>query len=388
MKTTFRPTASSIQSGVTLVELLISITIGLVLLSAIGLAYVNSTNITRQRENQSELNDPASMVLSMLRRDISAAGYVDIFDTDNSSNLPQAGTIFVPGSEQLRNLYVRATTLSDGTAVTGSTPFTQFFPGLSPIFGCDGDMNGTPYDISITPGPATLACGTASTTKHTLQIAYQAASTAAPPTATAAAQYSLLAATAAAAVTAGEGRDCNQQSLTAAPAGATPAREAKFVINRYFVAENSSDHVNELYCSGSGNSTAQPLVRGVEEFVLRYQTAAPGTVPAVGAPWLSAPNAQQQYASAATVAASALGWSNVTAVEVCIVSATVDTGGAAAATGTAVLQPKRPTCERETTGSNIGNFKADVNRATGDNRLWKRFTSVTTVRNAIFASPL
>lgn len=379
MKTTFRPAAARLQNGVTLIELMISITIGLVILIAIGLAYINSTNLMRQRENQSELNDPARMVMRMLQHDIALAGYVDVFDTDTATTAPQASTLFVPSDEN-RNLYVRATTIdfeTPATPATAETPFMRFFPDLWPIFGCDGAMSGTPYAISTTAGSATLACDTASATQQTLQIAYQAA-----PSATTTAFPSLLAASAAAAVTAGEGRDCNQQSLTTAA-----GREAKFAINRYFVAASSADGVNELYCSGSGNAIAQPLARGVEEFVLRYQTAAPGTAPVVGVSSLIAPSAQQQYASAATVAALSLGWANVTAVEICIVSATAVTGGAAA-TGTAVLQPKRPTCERETTGANIGNFKADIDRATGDMRLWIRFTSVMTVRNAIFATPL
>ncbi len=196
-----------------------------------------------------------------------------------------------------------------------------------------------------------------------------------------------MAASSAEATAAGAGRDCNQQNLVGTDSGVTPAREAKFVINRYYIAASPADGINELYCAGSGNATAQPLARSVEEFVLRYQTAAPGANPTGGYDeWQAAPNAQQQYASAATVAASALGWANVTAVEICMVSATAVTGGAAAA-GTADLQPTRPTCERETSGTNIGNFKANVARATGDTRLWKRFTAVTTVRNAIFASP-
>lgn len=357
--------------GVTLIELLVSITIGLVILLAIGLAYLNSTNLTRQRDNQSELNEPARMVMRMLQRDISMAGYVDVFDADTATGQPQAGSLFVNGNDALLNFYVRSTALPVGT------PISLFFPGLTPIFGCDGAMSGAPNTISTTAGAASLACGAASTTRHTLQLAYQSA-----PSATTTTFRSLLDPAAAAAAAAGEGRDCNQQSLTAAG-----GREAKFVINRYYVASNGADGVNELYCAGSGNATPQPLARGVEEFVLRYQMAAPGTVPAPGARWSVAPNAQQQYASAATVAASTLGWANVTAVEVCMVLATTSSGGAAAS-GTAALQPTRPTCERETSGANIGLFKAPVAMADGDLRLWKRFTFITTARNAIYATPL
>jgi type IV pilus assembly protein PilW len=363
MTKTFKTKTQCLQSGVTLIELLISITIGLVILIAIGLAYVNSTNIMRQRENQAELNEPSRIVMRLLQHDLSVAGYVDIFDSlDTTSSTPQASALFVPGNDSLLNLYRRAP-----EAAQLGTPFTQFFPGLTPIFGCDGAMNSTPYAISTSAAAPVLACGSANATSNTLQIAYQAA-----PGSTATAATSLQSPDAR-----GEGRDCNQQSLTA-PVGTPPAREAKFAINRYFVRANTSDGINELYCSGSGNAIEQPMVRGIEEFVIRYQTALPGTTATLTA----AGSAQSQYASAATVTASALGWANVTAVEICIVSATAVTSGAAAA-GTATLQASRPTCARAADG----NFAANVTRVAGDARLWKRFTSVVTVRNAIYSTP-
>ena len=51
------------QRGVTLIEVLVGITIGLIILTAIGTAYVNSSNLIRQRENQSDLNEPARITL-------------------------------------------------------------------------------------------------------------------------------------------------------------------------------------------------------------------------------------------------------------------------------------------------------------------------------------
>lgn len=354
-------TAARKQSGLTLIELMISITIGLVILIAIGAAYVNSTNSTRQRETQSELNDPAANVLRQLRQDVSLAGYVDVFDLEPVSGISQAASLYVPANSTLVNLYERT-----GTAVLG-TPLTQFFPGLYPVFGCDGAMTGTPYSISTTAGTATLSCGTGNTTRHTLQLAYQAAPGAATTPTT-----SLNAPNA----NTGEGRDCNQQSLTAPSSG---GREAKFVINRYYIQANAGDGINELYCAGSGNSTAQPLARGVEEFVVRYQTAQTGTAGS------AAGGSQSRYLLASEVSDTTinpLGWANVTAVEICIVSATSTTGGPAAA-GTATLQTTRPTCTR---GAD-GNFAANIARTAGDLRLWKRFTSVITVKNAIFSTP-
>jgi type IV pilus assembly protein PilW len=351
------------QAGVTLIELLVSITIGLVILVAIGTAYINTTNSARQRENQSELNEPARVVLRILQHDLSNAGYVDIFDRNAATGRPQAASIFIPGDDDLVNLFERVP-----EAVPLGTPLTQFFAGRFPVFGCDGAMNSTPDAIAIDATP-TVTCGAASEVRQSLQIAYQAA----PAPSVVNPAVSLLAPDG----STGEGRDCAQQSLPDAPAFAQ-----KFVINRYFLGINTSDGVSELYCSGSGNAIQQPFARGVEEFVLRYQTALPGVAPPVGSNGIAAGGSQAQYVSAATVNASALGWANVTAVEVCMVSATAGTSGAAA-TGTVNLQPTRPTCQRGASGA----FAPNVARAAGDLRLWKRFTSVVSIRNAVYSTP-
>jgi len=355
------------QSGITLIELMISITIGLVILIGIGTAYLNSTNTMKQRENQSELNEPARIVMRMLQHDVSTAGYVDVLDFD-AANSSQAASLFVPGNDTLINLYQRAP-----VAAPIEAPLTRFFGGLMPIFGCDGAMNSTPYAISTTGAPATLSCGTANATKQSLQVAYQSAPNATANAAVNPAANPILSLLPPNAAT-GEGHDCNQAALL--PAG------AKFVINRYFVRASATDGINELYCAGSGIAIEQPLARGVEEFVLRYQIAQPGPVLLPGTAPVAAGSAQAQYVSATDVAASTLGWANVTAVEMCLVSATAVTSGAAAA-GTVDLQPTRPTCARAASG----NFAANVARVAGDMRLWKRFTSVVSVRNAIYSTP-
>lgn len=346
------------QTGMTLIEVLVALTIGLVILIAIGTSYLNSANLSRQRENQSELNEPAALVMRMLRNDLSLAGYVDIFDLD-ANDQAQAGSLFNPGSELQMNLYQRI----PGPAQL-QAPLTQFFPGLLPIFGCGGAMAGTPNAIT-NAGTTVPACGAANATQQSMQIAFQAApSSSATP--------NLLRSLLPPNADTGEGRDCNQQDIDPA--------NTKFVINRYFITPVNG--VNELHCAGSGNATPQPLARGVEEFILRYQTAQPGVAPAAGGVAPVAGGAQSQYLTPAAVAASALGWANVSAVEVCMVSATAVTSGSAA-TGTVALQPLRPTCQRDANG----NFNADVARLAGDNRLWKRFVSVITLRNANYSTP-
>jgi type IV pilus assembly protein PilW len=349
------------HKGVSLVEVLVGLAIGLVILIAVGTAYLNSTNTARQRENQAELNDPARVVMQMLRRDISMAGYVDILDMDSIGST-QAASLFISGNAIADNIYRR---VPAGAPI--EAPMGQFFPGLMPVFGCDGAMNSNPATIAAA-ATTVLACGAANPTRQTLQVAYQAIPSGTPFAITGLLPQSPVT---------GEGRDCSQQTLPATAA----AHGGKFVINRYFVQASPGDGINELYCFGSGGVNAQPIARGVEEFVLRYQTAINGVAPPIGTPPTAAGAGQAQYVDAATVAASALGWANVTAVEVCIVSATAVSGGVAAQ-GTTVLQTTRPTCARAANGS----FAANIPRVAGDARLWKRFTSVVSARNAVISS--
>lgn len=357
--------SSQKQNGFTLIEVMVSLTIGLTVLIAISTVYISSSNMSKQRESQAEMNQPARILLRQLQYDIAMAGYTDMFDFGAGTTF-QAASLFTPGNVDLANLYQR---VPDGTIQ--QTPLGIFFPGLLPVFGCSGAMNSSPNALVTGTLPVVVSCGTANALRHSLQIAYQATPATAPNL-----MVSLLPDNA---VT-GVGRDCLQQG---SPGTGTPAQN-KFVINRYFVQANATDGTNELYCAGSGNSIIQPMVRGVEEFTLRYQLAQNG-VAVAGTPTPAAGGGQARYADAVAVADTAvnpLGWANVTAVEVCMTLATAVTSGAAQP-GVSQLQPARPTCARDADGR----FIADVTRAAGDSRLWKRFTTVVTVRNAVFSTP-
>ena len=369
-------------AGFTLIEVMVSLAIGLVILIAIGTVFLSSSNLTRQRENQADIDQPARIVLRQLQHDLSMAGYVDIFDLNGArpSNplviaaQSQATRLFDSSSPALTNLYQRVNT---GAALP--TPLTQLFPGLQAVFGCDGAMNSTPNAIVTGAANPVLSCGTASATQQTLQVAYQVTRTVPALPALPSPVVSLTGIN----TTTGEGLDCLQQNPPNATTG--DPSQLKFVVNRFWVSPSPSDAINELYCAGSGNATAQPMVRGVEEFVLRYQLGAPSPVPPLGVVGPAAGSVQAQYVSAANVVSisNPSGWANVTAVEVCIVSATAAIGGAAAQ-GARELQPSRPTCTRDAT---TGAFATNIARAANDNRFWKRFTSVISVRNAVFASP-
>jgi Tfp pilus assembly protein PilW len=348
------------QKGASLIEILIGLAIGLIILIAIGTAYVNANNTIRQREDQAQLNDPARTVMALLRQNLMQAGYVDAFDLD-ATGQARAASMFTQGDEALANLFIRS---PDQPL---STPITLFFPGLTPVFGCDGNMNGSPNGTATAPPPAVQTCGAANPTRHTLQIAYQGApNSAANPT------NSLVAVNA----NTGDGLDCLQQ---APPVGQT------LVINRFSLSPLplAAGTDSQLQCAGSGTGALQDIAPGVEEFVLRYQMSAPGVTPGPLDLAVAAGGGQARYVSAAQVNASPQRWAGVTAVEICMVSATPNTRGPAAQ-GTTILQPNRPTCTRDAAGV----FNADVARVAGDTRLWKRYTAVVSLRNAVFATPL
>lgn len=344
------------QAGFSIIEILVSITIGLVIMIAIGAVYQTSTSIQRQKEDYDEVNDPMKMVSSLIRANVAQAGYIDFLDAPSGNSYGSA--IFRTDDAQYQNTFVRNSAVS-----TPVTPLQRIVGGLFPVFGCNGVMNSTPNALATATPPHALGCSaTTSTTRHTLQLAYQAI----PSTTNSSTTNSL---SSASSVT-GEGRDCLQQTI---PAGSTSG----VVINRFFVATNAGDNTSELYCSGSGNATAQPIARGVEEFVVRYQVAQAGS-----ATIASAGGAKSQYLTAAQVSADTIGWPGVSAVEICMIVATPQIKGAAA-TGTAALQPTRPTCTRTSAGA----FNANINRVSGDTRLWKRFTYLIAVKNAIYAFP-
>lgn len=352
------------QSGVTLVELLVSLAIGLVILTAIGTTYINSNKSLRQREDQAQLNEPARIIMRLLKQNLMQAGYVDIFDLDQAGN-PQAEALFDAKKIALSNMYVR-----DPAIGAIDTPISRFYQGLTPLFGCDGDMANTPQGITSSAPPLAQACGAANPIRHSLRVAYQGVPiTAANPTNSLGPVNT----------DTGDGLDCLQQApaVPGSVAAGTPDGDS-LVINQFFLRMTGG--VSQFACQGSGGAATQDIAPGVEEFVLRYQMAASG----VAANANAAGGIQSRYFSATDVTASAQGWSGVTAVEVCIVSATDQVNRGPATEGTVALQPTRPTCQRDAAGA----YLANIARVAGDTRLWKRFTGVVAIRNSVFATPI
>jgi type IV pilus assembly protein PilW len=348
----------SLQQGLTLIEVLVSITIGLVILAALGVVFANSNNTNRQQEDQTEINEPSRNLISSLRREISNAGYIDAFGNvanaiASTRNLQGISTF--DNQAALVNIYQRVP-----RATPLPSPITTLFPGLFPVMGCDGAMLSLPNTIATAGNvPPGVFCGPNTPLQQTLQLAYQAVPAAGTTTSPLSSLQPANPAT-------GSGQDCLSQNTLGSQG---------VVINRYFI-QAGTDGTNELRCAGSGNAISQPIVRGVEEFVVRYQLSQPGVTNTL----VASGGSPAQYVNATAVALDPLGWSAVTGVEVCFIIATPQVSGPAAK-GVTALQTARPTCQR----NNAGQFNPDIARTAGDLRLWKRFTTTSAVKNAIYA---
>ncbi|MFN3593216.1 MAG: PilW family protein [Thiobacillaceae bacterium] len=69
------PSGHKTQTGLTLVELLISLTLGLIITLAVGYLYINSRHIYRVNDNVARMQENGRYVMEMIGRDLRMAGY-------------------------------------------------------------------------------------------------------------------------------------------------------------------------------------------------------------------------------------------------------------------------------------------------------------------------
>lgn len=117
-----------IARGVTLIELLISMAIGLVVVAAVMVNYIGSGKAGRYQAALGQMNQDAQIGLNLLAREVQLAGYV--------------------------------------------SP-TQSLGTIPPLFGCDGTQGAIPFTDPAATG--SLVCGAATgTTVSALEVVYEA----------------------------------------------------------------------------------------------------------------------------------------------------------------------------------------------------------------------
>lgn len=259
------------QQGLSLVELMVALTIGLFLLGAVGIIYVNTATTSRSSTLESQMNEDAALALELLQQQIRLTGF---------SNVDAAGNRLFPG---------QAVRGCDGGFADNSAVFLD--PASPPILTCNGGA-----------GPDALA------------VRYEA---------------SLLNSQS---VTDAGGvqrpGNCAHEGITAWNALAEGAATATAMIladNRYYIAGEDADgnpatpDVPTLFCQGRtdagfGNATA--LIPNIEDMQVQYAVTA---LPSVGNP---IPHQVAGYVDAdhAVLGDPAINWSRVAALRVCLVA--------------------------------------------------------------------
>ena len=226
MKKNIAYMAKTRQRGRTLLELMISISIGLVVIGAVFVVYLGTTASSRQSSANNRISEDAAIAMAILGNNLRMAGY----------SPPRA--LFSPGSA-----------LVDG--VKAVVP-DRHYVGPA-IRGCDFGFSSAAnvaFDLitcnpSSSPGPAAFVVCYEGDSFNTIPIS-------------------------------GNPSDCLTNGITANTVSTYDATSYKLVESRFSVDTSASNGTPELYCAGSGGAapfTRQPLMQFVENMAISYGIA-------------------------------------------------------------------------------------------------------------------
>lgn len=197
------------QRGVSMIELMVSVVIGMFVVGAVLVSYLGSGGTSRLQGSVSQMSEDAQIAFGLMSRDLQMAGYSDISGTTSS------------------------------TSTTAT--FEKLYTGPA-TFGCSTQFT------SPTAAFNSAACVVGgSTATHSIEVNYQATSLNTIPN------------------SGGAPTDClgNGLSLTSTFYVAT---------NRYYVTTTAGSLRPELHCA-SASGSAQPLVENVQAMKVWYGEA-------------------------------------------------------------------------------------------------------------------
>jgi type IV pilus assembly protein PilW len=287
------------SKGFSLIELMVSLTIGLIISIAAFSAYLGAAGASRMTEAQGRMNEDAQAALTILTQQLRMAG-----------NNPQQADRVVATAPTLSSLH---------NPVYGSTPFltdpTTFELSTFIIRGCSGTFS----NISTAANLDALICVPDTTKPDSIAVNYEADRFNTIPT------------------TGNLPTDCLGNTLatitaevpvvisTAPVVTSTVPVTYSVADNRFYIGTStaSSSSIPSLYCKGNGgSSTAQPLVENIEDMRFTYGTVAASTTDtavttASVAGYLSADEIVSN-ASLAALADDAARWKKVVTVRICV----------------------------------------------------------------------
>jgi type IV pilus assembly protein PilW len=255
--------APSPQRGISLIELLVSLVIGLVVIGVTFANYLNSGSGHNSSAALSQISEDASVALNLIRKQVALAGYSTPYQINTTTGLERT------------------------------------YKGQA-IFGCNQTFDDTK---KATIGDLTCTAATADT-PDSIAVAYQADT-----------ENSILTA-------AGTPRDCVGTGLAqTATSGAIPAyylSESRLYVNDNTLMCQGNGQGSAPIAGGVNLTGApMPLVDNIVDMRILYGLSKTESIDPLhsGTPTDVAGRTPQQYVDAASVTA----WNNVVAVRVCIV---------------------------------------------------------------------
>lgn len=362
------------QRGASLLEILVSLSIGLILLMVLASLMVVASNSSKQRSTSELLDETARQVFSRLETDLYRSGYVDVFANDTTMLAALNGSSVAALSRYAR---LRAGITDPNRA----TLIGHLSNGrLQLIVGCNvafvGDVAGANPPVCPLGAPST---------RQALQISYQAVRS----SDTATGRFPALS------THAQEGASQSGTALTCTSQTATI--EDPVVINRYWARPEAGATQSSLYCQSAitglaqvtaTGSTAreQPATLGVEQLVFRYLITPTDNTPNQERPNLETTESGRsvtQYLNADAVMAHDLRWAGVVGVEICLIVAAEPFDGSREGDVPAV-QPVTPNCLRDGNSTAAdAPWAADIQRNAGDTRIFRRYVRTINLPNSI-----
>lgn len=250
------------QRGLSLVELMVALTIGLFLMGAVSILYVNTSTTSRGSTLEAQMNEDATLALELLQQQIRLAGFSNV----------------------------------DGSGA-------RLFTGRA-IRGCDGGFANNGGGVAF----EAQTCSGSATGSDAIAVRYEA---------------SLLNSQAVTNAGVQSPANCAMEGITAWNAlaeGAASATPMMLADNRYFVANDpNNSNTPSLYCqgrTGAGFGNATPLIPNIESMQIQYAIT---QLPTAGNP---IPHQVAGYVEAqdSALGTTATNWSRVSAIRVCLIA--------------------------------------------------------------------
>ncbi len=391
------------QKGMTLLELIIAMSIGLILIIALATLMMASNRSSAQRTLTEMMDENARQLFNKLGNDITMAGYVDSWASVNRvDNSAAAGDENVARFAKMRKLSGLEGTNSGGAvspdAIKKYTMLGYMSNGkLLPVYGCGVAMKSDE-----------LTCSNQTPSKQqSIRLSYEVISPSASGTPL---PYGSLSTAAQEDATASDAAGtCRGESLNNALAANFSIISNTFSIGNVSGEQYPSDGkaIPSLKCNSrryaldstnekpqdptqsNDKSNESPLLQNVDQLVFRYIVTSENNAEEIKIrnSTVEARNSKAYLTSAEVedTKKNPLGWSAVTGVEVCAVigiERTNDQIKTEQVTGDLKeAQPLIPNCLREASNESTAAFAPGQPRGNKDDRYYKRYVRTFNIGN-------